>query len=97
METELLRRASTELGAGRADAALRITGEHGRRFPRSVLADLRTAVRIEALCGLGKAAQARGEAQVFLRERPESPVAERIERACRSPSYESTGLDNTGA
>lgn len=86
VETELLRRASTELAAGHADAALRITGEHGRRFPRSSLADLRTAVRIEALCGLGKAAQARGEAQVFLREHPQSPVAERIERACRSPS-----------
>jgi RNA polymerase sigma factor (sigma-70 family) len=86
VETTLLRRASTELAAGRADAALRTTAEHGRRFPGSALADLRTAVRIEALCEVGKAAQARGEAELFLREHPGSPVAERIERACRSPS-----------
>jgi RNA polymerase sigma-70 factor (ECF subfamily) len=86
VETELLRRASTELAAGQADAALRTTAEHGRRFPGSALADLRTAVRIEALCELGKTAQARGEAELFLRQHPGSPVAERIERACRSPS-----------
>jgi RNA polymerase sigma-70 factor (ECF subfamily) len=86
IETELLRRASTELAAGNANAALRTTIEHGRRFPDSTLADLRTAVRIEALCELGKAAQARGEAELFLREHPGSPVAERIERACTSAS-----------
>jgi RNA polymerase sigma factor (sigma-70 family) len=86
VETELLRRASAELTAGNADAALRTTGEHARRFPESALADLRTAVRIEALCELGKAVQARGEAAAFLREHPGSPVAERIERACRSAS-----------
>lgn len=96
-ETELLRRASTELAGGNASAALRTATEHARRFPRSALADVRTAVRIEALCGLGKAAQARGEAQVFLRAHPGSPVAERIERACTSPSYESADADKTGA
>lgn len=85
VETELLRRASTELAAGNAHAALRTATEHGRRFPGSALADVRTAVRIEALCGLGKAAQARGEAALFLRTHPGSPVSERIERACRSP------------
>lgn len=97
VETELLRRASTELAAGNADAALRAAVEHGRRFPDSVLADLRTAVRIEALCELGKASQARGEARVFLRTHPGSPVAERVERACTSASYESTDPDKTGA
>jgi RNA polymerase sigma factor (sigma-70 family) len=85
-ETALLRRASTELAAGQAEAALRITGEHGRRFPDSALADVRAAVRIEALCALGKAVQARGEAELFLRQHPGSPVAERIERACTAPS-----------
>jgi len=86
VETELLRRASTELAAGQASAALRTTIEHARRFPDSALADLRTAVRIEALCELGKALQARGEAELFLREHPGSPVAERIEQACTSAS-----------
>jgi RNA polymerase sigma factor (sigma-70 family) len=97
VETELLRRASAELTAGNADAALRMAAEHGRRFPDSVLADLRIALRIEALCELGKATQARGEAQVFLRAHPGSPVAERIERACTSASYESAAADKTGA
>lgn len=86
VETELLRRASTELTAGNATAALRTTIEHARRFPESPLADLRTAVRIEALCALGKAEQARGEAELFLREHPGSPVAERIEDACAPAS-----------
>lgn len=86
VETELLRRASTELAAGNASAALRTTIDHARRFPDSTLADLRTALRIEALCELGKTEQARGEAKLFLRERPGSPVAERIEKACTSAS-----------
>jgi RNA polymerase sigma-70 factor (ECF subfamily) len=86
VETELLRRASTELSAGNASAALRTTIDHARRFPDSTLADLRTALRIEALCELGKTEQARGEAKLFLRERPGSPVAERIDKACTSAS-----------
>ncbi|HWB75350.1 MAG TPA: sigma-70 family RNA polymerase sigma factor [Nannocystaceae bacterium] len=95
-QTELLRRAHAELRSGDAPSALQITDEHARRFPDSVLADLRTAVRIEALCELGKTSQARGEATAFLRTHAGSPVAERIARACMSPSYEPGGPDTSG-
>jgi RNA polymerase sigma factor (sigma-70 family) len=96
VETELLRRASTALQEGDAAAALRTSSEHARRFPGSALADLRSAVRIEALCDLGKTAQARGEAHVFLRANPGSPVAERIEHACTSPPKKLPDPDKTG-
>jgi hypothetical protein len=82
IENELLGRAASALREGRADAAIRITSEHARRFPRSPLTDLRAALRIEALCALHKRAQARGEARLFRREHAGSPLLQRIEKSC---------------
>lgn len=81
-ENALLGDAADELRAGQAAKAIATTDEHARRFPGSPLADLRIALRIEALCQQGKPAQARGEAVTFLRRRPGSPMAERIEKSC---------------
>ncbi len=81
--------AKDALAAGDAAGALAITEEHGREFPRSALADARSALRIEALCALGKREQARGEARVFADARPGSPVTARIERSCAGPFVES--------
>lgn len=82
--------AKEALAAGDAAGALAITEEHARLFPGSALADARSALRIEALCALGKREQARGEARVFVDARPGSPVTARIERSCVGPFVEST-------
>ncbi len=78
----LITRARTQLAEGDAAAALTTTNAHGDRFPDSTLSDLRRALRIEALCGLGRRAQAREEAATFLRTHPGSPIAEKIRTAC---------------
>ena len=82
VENAILRDGAAALANGNASRALELADEHARRFPRSSLADLRTALRIESLCALGKVAQARGEARLFLERRPASPLTQRIEAAC---------------
>jgi hypothetical protein len=60
-EVEILSRAQTELHAGSVAGALQTLEEHARRFPRGTLAPERRAARIQALCGLGRAAEAQVE------------------------------------
>lgn len=81
-ETELLGRAQQALREGDAAAALRLLEEHERRFPAGELGDARRGARVRALCGLGRAAQARAEAELLLRERPHSPVAAGVADVC---------------
>lgn len=81
-ENTLLRRASAALAAGDPRRALALADRHAKEHPQSPMLDVSTAVRIESLCALGKRSQARGEARLFLRQRPGSPVAERIEAVC---------------
>lgn len=81
-ENALLREGAAALARGEGSRALELANQHARDFPGSGLSDMRTALRIESLCALGKQAQARGEAHEFLRRRPSSPVAERVEKAC---------------
>jgi len=57
-EVELLSRAETDLHAGRFAAALGVLDEHGRKFARGTLAPERRAARIQALCRLGRTAEA---------------------------------------
>ncbi len=88
-DNQLVRDAGDRLRDGDAAAALAITDAHAREFPKSALADARTALRIEALCALGKTAQAKGEARLFAREHASSLVLARIERSCAGTSVES--------
>ncbi len=90
-ENALLLHAKQALGRGEPESALRLADEHQKSFPQSVQADLAVALRIEALCALGRGAQARGEAAVLLRARPHSPVATRVERICSTTIMESAG------
>ncbi len=85
-ENTLLRRASKAAGAGNHADALEATRRHAAEFPDSPLSNLRTALRIESLCGLGKERQARGEAHAFVSTHPQAPMVARIERACVSNS-----------
>lgn len=81
-ENALLRRAAQAAAANRFDEALDATGQHATRFPKSAMVDLRQALRIESLCGLGKTQQARGEARAFVTANPGAPMVDRINRAC---------------
>jgi RNA polymerase sigma factor (sigma-70 family) len=81
-ENALLQRAKSAASKGDFHASLAATRLHATEFPNSALSDLRTALRIEALCGSGKTRQARGEAHAFVTQHPEAPLVERIRRAC---------------
>jgi len=96
-ENALLERAREHLRQGDPAAAMRVVAEHGTDYPDSALADVRTVVRIEALCALGKDEQARGEARVFLESRPSTTARRRVEKSCAAPSQKLTEPDMTGA
>ena len=85
-ENALLRDAASALGRGEFQEALEFTDRHAEQFSRSAFTDLRSAIRIQALCGLGKVVQARGEAALFLRHYPKSAAAVRVEKSCAGPS-----------
>ncbi len=57
-EVALLSRAETALHSGRPAAALEVLNEHERQFGNGILAEERTAARIQALCALGRKAEA---------------------------------------
>jgi RNA polymerase sigma-70 factor (ECF subfamily) len=86
----LLRTAAERLRAGAADDAIATITAHAREFPESSLADARAVLRIEALCAVGKPAQARGEAKLFLAEHPDSMLRGRIARSCAKSVVDSS-------
>jgi RNA polymerase sigma factor (sigma-70 family) len=96
-DNALMQEAAGLLRAGDAAGALAATSRHAREFPDSALWDARTALRIEALCALGKAPQAKGEARAFLDERPATPVRARIERSCAGGSVDSARSGQQGS
>jgi hypothetical protein len=57
-EVAIMSRAEKELHAGRAGNALSLLNEHERRFRNGLLAEERTAARIQALCALGRVSEA---------------------------------------
>jgi hypothetical protein len=57
-EVEIMSRAQQELHAGRFAASLRVLEEHAQKFAQGILAPERRATRIQALCGLGRSAEA---------------------------------------
>ncbi len=95
-ENALLARAATALRNGKAATTLRLTEQHATEHRKSPLSDLRTALRIEALCALGREKQARGEAKVFLAAHSASPTAGRIKKSCSSPQQNRAEPDKPG-
>jgi hypothetical protein len=57
-EVETLSRAEHELNRGRPESALSLLNEHERKFKNGILAEERTAARIQALCLLGREMEA---------------------------------------
>ena len=82
-EVAILSRAETDLYGGRAESALLALDEHERRFGHGVLEEERTAARIQALCALGRTAEADTELARLVRISPNSPHAKRSRQACR--------------
>jgi hypothetical protein len=79
-EVALLSRAETELHANRFGSALRLLNEYERKFPRGVMVQEDVAAKVQALCGLGRIAQAKVE---LTRLSASSPHAARARAACR--------------
>lgn len=83
-EVALLSRAETDLHAGRFESALRALDEHERRFPHGALEQDRMAARAQALCALGRTAEAQVPLERLARTAPNSPNEERARQACRA-------------
>jgi len=81
-EVEMLSRATAALQAGRAADALKVLGEHQRKFPGGLLAEERRAARVQALCTLGRRAEAEAELERLVRTSPQSPQTARARQVC---------------
>lgn len=78
-EVALLSRATSELRAGHAAAALKVLDEHRRRFPSGALSEERQAAKAQALCVLGRVSEGRVELAQLT---PGSPAAASAQRIC---------------
>ncbi len=81
VEVAILSRAETELHSGRAENALKLLSEHERKFRNGILAEERTAARIQALCALGRTSDANVQ---MARLSPKSLHGDRARQACSS-------------
>ncbi|MBV1859322.1 MAG: hypothetical protein KUG77_12980, partial [Nannocystaceae bacterium] len=96
-ENAMLVRAQAALRRGDAEQALRETAVHASRFPDGVLTDVRAVVRIEALCVLNKAPQARAEASLLLKQHPTMTSRRRLAKSCAGSPRNPPSPDMTGA
>jgi hypothetical protein len=80
-EASILSRAEAELHRGRAEYALRLLNEHERKYPKGILAEERTAAKIQALCSLGRNIEANSQ---LARLKPGSLHGARTQQACSS-------------
>jgi hypothetical protein len=80
-EVALLSRAETALHSGKPALALEILNQHERKFGDGLLTEERIAARVQALCALGRKAEA--EAQLAQLS-PNSLHGEQSRRACSS-------------
>ncbi|UJR85446.1 hypothetical protein [Sandaracinus amylolyticus] len=81
-ELELLHSAQRAWRAGDGARTLALVSEHEDRFARSQMAPERTALRILALCDVGREAEARRLATRFLRTARQSPLRRSVEESC---------------
>lgn len=82
---ELIERAEAALRSGQPDRALRLLAQHEQRFPSATTREERRALRVLALCDLGRHAEGRGARHRFLHDHPHSAYRTRIEGACPRP------------
>jgi outer membrane protein assembly factor BamD (BamD/ComL family) len=81
-EIAALREAQESLRAGKPDEAVRVLDRYEATHTGVALEEERRAARIVAACKAGGASRSSADAERFLRERPDSPLAERVRAAC---------------
>lgn len=79
-EGKLLAEAHRLVQSGQPQRALTVLRASQSRYPRSVLAQEREVLTIEALYASGSSGAARQRAQQFMKRHPKSPHAERLQR-----------------
>jgi hypothetical protein len=82
VELTLLHRAQKAWQDGKPQLALDLVQKHSHMYPHSQLALERDAVRVFALCGLGRTAEASSLASELLGKAPRSPLRTSIEESC---------------
>jgi len=82
VEARALAEVQKALKEGQNAEALRLVEEQRRQFPHGELQPERDAAKIVALCAVGRVADARAAAQIFLSSSPRSPFAARIRASC---------------
>jgi hypothetical protein len=80
-ELALLEDMRAALLAEDAGRALKIAGEHARKYPKGALTEERLGLRAVALCTLGRA-EGTSAAATFLRDHPTSSLATKVRTAC---------------
>lgn len=88
-EVAILSQAAKDLRAGRAADALGALNEHQKKFPGGLLTQERRAARAEALCSLGRFAEAQSELSVLGRSAAASPLLVRARERCQARSTKS--------
>ncbi|MEX1365326.1 MAG: RNA polymerase sigma factor [Nannocystaceae bacterium] len=83
-ETALLHSMRRAALAGDHEQALRLSEQHARTFTDGVLAPDRQALRITALCALGRTEQAAAEATRWSTQHPQPPLPAAVRRGCPS-------------
>jgi hypothetical protein len=81
-ELEVLRQAREDLRQGLAESAYRRLVDFDRRHGSGVLGQERQALSVIALCQWRPGPEAQARVAKFLRNAPESPLAERVRLAC---------------
>lgn len=81
-ELELIRQAARALADDRPADALEALDAHRTRFADGVLAQERQGLRVLARCAGGQRQAGLRERTRFLKTAPDSPLAERVRRAC---------------
>ncbi len=84
-EVAMLSKATGLLNSSRAADALLALEEHQRKFPTGVLTEERRGARAQALCALGRRAEAEKELARLARTSPQSPHLVQARKWCARP------------
>ncbi len=82
-ELELVRQARAQLDSGNASGAWAVLEQHAERFPGGMLRLEREGLRVLCRCAGGPADDGQRAARSFVRSYPDSPLVDRVRRACK--------------
>lgn len=81
-ETLLLRKIQRARAAKQHARVLELTAEHAKRFPDGTFASERSLARVQALCSVGREADARRARDRFVDKHPRSHLVPQFKAAC---------------